>query len=111
MGDWFSIPVLPLISYLILRNPYFSIHKMGPTFGYLNYMAVFTYSKGVRTNSLEEKKELQVYDLPEVTQQVTIRNHIRNQKTWHYQLISGLSFSKRHYTLFPPWNFSLVYTI
>ena len=54
---------------------------MGPTFGYLNYMAVFTYSKGVRTNSLEEKKELQVYDLPEVTQQVTIRNHIRNQKT------------------------------
>lgn len=65
---------------------------MGLTFGYLNYVAVFTYSKGVRTNSLEEKKELQIYDFPEVIQQVTIRNRI----------ISGLSFSKRYYTLFPP---------
>ena len=54
---------------------------MGLTFGCLNYMAVFTYSKEVRTNSLEEKKELQIYDLPEVIQQVTIGNHIRNQKT------------------------------
>lgn len=87
------------------------MYKMGLTFGCLNYMAVFTYSKEVRTNSLEEKKELQIYDLPEVIQQVTIGNHIRNQKTWNYQLISGLSFSQRHYTLFPPWNFSLVYTI